>query len=706
MAENREPQHFLDYWRVIRSRKEIVIAISLLVIVTGILITLSLPKVYMSSAVILVKQDSPDVRVFPTESVRFDPWFLRTQFEIIQSRPIVEEVVRTLNLTEKWGRAYGYLEALGEKSFDHTVKLVSRFMRVHQYRDTNLIEIQVYLSEPKGSAPEEAARIANAIAGVFRQQNARKTRDILDNALKAMQESIEEQKKMLEEKKRRVAAIREKYQLDILGSDEKTAADLNEMSLARMDMERIRVRMEYESKKALYEKVMSLSPEELRASGPYLVNDMALAGLVAEKRKAEVEKERLLKSELGPKHPDVLKIQATIEEMDRKIQDALEGLKAGVQAGFETAKAQLLAIEAMIESQKASVRHAGSVAKAEYADALAERDHAQKVLDELELAYREKKIEQRLPRTTVEIVSPGKVPDINDYVRPNVVLNVLLSIVLGLATGVGMAYFVEYLDTSVKTVEEVERFMELPVLGVIPQKVQPLIEKGAQSAHAEAYRLLRTNIRYSKTLRGAKTICITSGSVGEGKSLTVFNLAYVCAQLGDKVLIVDSDLHRPRQHKILGVSNNIGLATVLMGKIAPEEAIIRTQVPNLSLLPSGRTPSGSHGLLATRGMSDLVVRLREMYDLVLFDSPPMIGVSDTSMLVREVEGVLLVIQHRKYPRAVSTRAKDMIENVGGKIIGVILNNINISRDYSYYYYYHHHYYYYPRRAPTEAVTRG
>ncbi|MCX7591091.1 MAG: polysaccharide biosynthesis tyrosine autokinase [Kiritimatiellae bacterium] len=705
MAETHEPQHFLDYWRVIRARKEIVIAVSLLVIVTGILITFSLPKVYMSSAVILVKQDTPDVRVFPTESVRFDPWFLRTQFEIIQSRPIVEEVVRTLNLTEKLGRAHGYLEVLGEKSFDHTVKLISRAMRVHQYRDTNLIEIQVYLSEPKESAPEEAARIANAIAEVFRQQNARKTRDTQENALKAMQESIEEQRKLVEEKKRKVASVREKYQLDILGSDDKTAADLSEMTLARLDAERVRIRMEYESKKALYEKVMSLGPEELRASGAYLVNDMALAALVAEKRKAEVEKERLLKSELGPRHPDVLKVQASIEEIDRKVQDAIEGLKAGVQAGYETAKAQLLAIESMIEAQKASVRHAGSVAKAEYADAVAERDHAQKVLDELELAYREKKIEQRLPRTTVEVVSPAKAPDVNDYVRPNILLNVLLSIVLGLGTGIGLAYFVEYLDTSVKTIEDVERYMELPVLGVIPQKVRPLIEKGAPSAHAEAYRLLRTNIQFSKTLRGAKTICITSGSVGEGKSLTLFNLAYVCAQLGDRVLIVDSDLHRPRQHKMLGVSNSIGLATILMGKIPLEEAIIRTQVPNLSLLPSGRMASGSHGLLATRSMSDLVARVREMYDLVLFDSPPMIGVSDTSMLVREVEGVLLIIQHRKYPRAVSTRAKDMIENVGGRIIGVVLNNINISRDHTYYYY-QHHYYYYPRRTTTEVVAKG
>jgi capsular exopolysaccharide synthesis family protein len=189
--------------------------------------------------------------------------------------------------------------------------------------------------------------------------------------------------------------------------------------------------------------------------------------------------------------------------------------------------------------------------------------------------------------------------------------------------------------------------------------------------------------------------------VGEGKSLTLFNLGYVCAQLGDNVLIVDSDLHRPRQHKMLGVSNSVGLATVLMGKADLQESIMQTEVPNLSFLPSGRMPSGSHGLLATKRMTDLVADVKEMYDLVLFDSPPIIGVSDASLLVREVEGVLLIIQHRKYPRAVSMRARDMIDNVGGNLIGVVLNNINISRDHTYYYY-QQHYYYYPRRSREAA----
>jgi capsular exopolysaccharide synthesis family protein len=179
----------------------------------------------------------------------------------------------------------------------------------------------------------------------------------------------------------------------------------------------------------------------------------------------------------------------------------------------------------------------------------------------------------------------------------------------------------------------------------------------------------------------------------------VFNLAYVCAQHGDRVLIVDSDMHRPRQHKILDVPNDIGLANILRDGATLEEAIRHTDIENLHLMTSGDTKKNIHGLLDTGKMRELVRELKSLYDLVLFDAPPIIGVSDASLLVREMDGVLLVIQHRKYPRSVSMRAKTMVDNAGGKLAGVVLNRINLSKDYSYYY---HYSYNYQRRDEEEA----
>jgi len=262
----------------------------------------------------------------------------------------------------------------------------------------------------------------------------------------------------------------------------------------------------------------------------------------------------------------------------------------------------------------------------------------------------------------------------------------------------------------------VERYLGLPVIGVIPQKVRPMIEEGPESPHAEAYRVLRTNMQFATKGVAGGAYAVVSGGVGEGKSTTLFNLAYICATMGDKVLIVDSDMHRPVQHSIVGMSNKFGLTNVLMRDVPIEETIKPVaNVPNLHFLPSGKLPRSSIGILNTQRMKELIKNLKTRYDYVFFDSPPIVGISDASILASEVDGVLLVVQYRKYPRLMSVRAKRMIENVGGACVGVVLNNINIMRD-DYYYYYHSYYsnYYYrpddktklppPAEKPDAAAT--
>jgi len=279
-------------------------------------------------------------------------------------------------------------------------------------------------------------------------------------------------------------------------------------------------------------------------------------------------------------------------------------------------------------------------------------------------------------------------------VSPNLFLNILIGIVAGIVAGIGLAFFLEYLDTSIKTVDDVEKYLSLPVLGAIPQRVKPLTEEGPDSPHAEAYRVLRANIQFANKGNGGAFTFI-SGGAGEGKSTTLFNLAYVCAQQGDKVLVVDSDLRRPVLHTILGMSNRFGLTNVLMRDVPIEETIKPTAIPNLHFLPSGKLPKTSIGLLDSQRMRELVKNLKARYDYVFFDSPPIIGVTDASILASEVDGVMLVVQYRKFPKVISMRAKRMIENTGSHILGVVLNNINIMRD-DYYYYYHSYYadYYY------------
>lgn len=694
MTETQETLHFLDYWRVVRSRKEIIISVFLLVVLTGVLITYSLPKVYMSSTVIKVKEDSPDIEPFGPESYRrTDPLFLRTQFEIIQSRPVREEVIKKLGLSEKLGKAYNYYDLGPDKSLEQTLRILAKSMKVQQYRDTNLIQIRVYLSEPKGTAPDVTASIADAIATVFREQNIERNRLATERALKALLDSIEEQNKKVTAAEAKKEEIRSKYKISVTSPSFGLTASMEKKTLEHLEQLRTEARMEVAHKKARLDKVESLPSAQLLEAEPYLIGDPGLAALVSDKRKSEVELRRM-KESLGPKHPDVARTEEGVKALEKKIEDALNGLRTGVKADYEAAKAKLDSLEADLEAKKASEIKAEGTDYREFEKSVEELDHAKRIRNAMEVKYEEEKIGLRLPRSTVEVIEPARAPDRDDWVSPNFLLNILLSIFVGLASGVALAYFVEYLDTSVKTIEDIEREMGVSVLGVIPQKVKVFVDENADPAHSESYRVLRTNIQFSKKFNGAKTLCFTSGSVGEGKSLTLFNLAYVYAQMGDRILVVDADLHRPRQHKILEVSNNQGLANVLAGELELGDAIIETKVPNMHFLPSGRLAAGVHGLLANRMFKDIVKILRDSYDMVFFDAPPIIGVSDASLIVREVDVSMLVIQHRKYPKSVSSRARYMIENAGGNLLGVVLNNINISRDYSYYY---HHYYAYPQQ---------
>jgi capsular exopolysaccharide synthesis family protein len=317
------------------------------------------------------------------------------------------------------------------------------------------------------------------------------------------------------------------------------------------------------------------------------------------------------------------------------------------------------------------------------------------------------KLDLELPKTSMvqitDTAQPGKVP-----VKPNKTVNIALGLIFGLIMGIGLAFFIEYLDTSVKTIDDVERIFQAPVLGVIPQNIGYLLDEGNESKHAEAYRVLRTNMLFSRRNEKFNTIVIVSAGAGEGKSTTTINLATVFAQSGNRVLIVDSDLRRPTLHKLFKVANNLGLTNYLLKQNTLAEIVQTTGVPNLDFMASGKLPNSALGILGSAQMKEMIAELKQRYDFIFFDSPPILGVSDASILASEVDLVMQVIQYRRYPQPMTLRAKQMIEKVGGNFVGLILNNINMSQDEGYYYYsgYYHDYYYSRSASEQEAEAKA
>jgi len=680
--------HFLDYWRIIRIRKTVILAVFLLVVITATLVTFILPESFSSTARIKVDRDVSDIEPIAGRSYlggAYDPYFIQTEFEIIQSSVVLHKVIDTLNLNEVWARKYG---AEGKLKTDETFGLLKRLIDLRPVRNTTLIEIRVFSDKA-----DEAARIANAIAEVYRDYRLEQRRQLTLGGIKILGERFGEQEQKVRKAQDEVDRLRK--ELNIADADAASPAPTPQIeaeTLRHLNGLRIEGETRLIGKEKLLSSLTPLSREELKKVIPTASPDSLLNSLLEQLALAE-QKLVTLKKDCGPDNPDVIRITAQVDDLNKKVNDRIDGILVGLQTQLDSAKAEVEKLKTEVDGAR-KVDQEKAENSRPYFSKKQELEELVRFRTILAMKIAAEGIDVSLPKSTVvEIVDramPGLTP-----VRPNKPLNIALGIIVGLIVGVGLAFFIEYLDTSVKTIDDVERALQSPVLGVIPQNIGHILDEGTESPHAEAYRVLRTNLLFSRKDDKLNTICVVSAGAGEGKTTTAFNLATVFAQGGQRVLLCDSDLRRPCLHKFLRVSNNTGLTSYLLKQNTLEQTIQTTSLPTLDFMPSGKLPSSSLGILSSSQMKDLIAELKQRYDFVFFDSPPLMGVSDASILASEVDLTLQVIQYRRYPQPMNIRAKQLIEKVGGNLVGIVLNNINMSQDESYYYYsgYYHDYYY-------------
>lgn len=684
MAEESQTTalHFLDYWRVIRDRKEVILAVALLTIVTGTAYTLMMPKKFTATTQLEVREDAMDVDPFfehQVSRIGYNPFFLMTQEKIMKSRPVLTAVIRNLNLQKAWGAELN--EDKSPVDPELALQILSRSLRVEQDRDTTLMNVSATSEDAK-----RAAEIANEIANVYRDRRLYAKRREIQRAIDAMSNEVRKQQERVEEAEAELERIRQEQGIALIGRGQ-MGIRVEATRLNMLENERSSARIEMLVRKARLDQLEGLEGSMLMDAAAYIVQDPTLLSIRQQLIDSQVQLQLMLNTGvMGAKHPDVMRLQGAVDELRRQLDSALVGLKAGIKADYEVARKKYEAVDEELSKIKAS--DIASEGENYLPFDRAERNAAvqRDILTALRARITQTGIEVEVPRTTVEVVEEAEAPSRPS--SPLVVLNIFLSVVLGLLAGTGLAFFVEYLDVSIKTVDEVEKYLGLPVLAVIPQQSRPLTEAGQSSGQGEAYRALRTSLALIAREGKQKIFTVISGGVGEGKSTTLFNLAYVCAEQGSRVLIVDSDLRRPVQHKMVGLPNRLGMVNVLTGELKVEEAIQETGVPNLWMLTSGRLRRGSLGIMNNQRLRAVMDALKDKYDYVLMDSPPILGVTDAAILASEADGVLLVVQYRKYPKIISLRAKRMIENAGGHVMGAVLNNINIMRD-DYYYYYHY-----------------
>jgi polysaccharide biosynthesis transport protein len=692
--------HFLDYWRVIRIRKAIIITVFLITAIIATAVTLILPESFASTARIKVENEGSDIATFGTPSastLAYDPYFIQTTFEIMQSQVVLSNVIAAQNLNEAWGQKFNNGSKL---KTTETMEILKGRIKLEPVRNTKIIAITVYSDDA-----DEAARLANAVAEAYKDYRFSTRKQLTANGLIALQDEFAKEDQQIQATQAKVDKLRRELQISDRPEASEPTPSMDAETMQALNRQMIEGQRLYKDDEVRLEQLKATDKVKLRDVLPTMISDSALSGLLDRLHESQ-QKIAQLKVDYAIDHPAVTRVQKLIDELNLEIDARVEGLLVGLESKVTASKAALDDMTQRVEEARAKDL-ANAVTNQPYYELKRKVVQMQELHKLLYSKIEQTKLDSGVPTTSIVQITdpaePGKAP-----VKPNKPFNIILGVIFGLIMGVGLAFFIEYLDTSVKTIDDVERTFQAPVLGVIPQNIGYLLEEGAESKHAEAYRVLRTNLLFSRKGEDANTIVMVSAGAGEGKSTTTINLATVFAQSGSRVLIVDSDLRRPTLHKLFKVANNLGLTNYLLKQNTLPEIIQTTPVPGLDFMASGRLPNSSMGILGSAQMKEMIAELRQRYDFIFFDSPPILGVSDASILASEVDLVMQVVQYRRYPQPMTIRAKQMIEKVGGNLVGIILNNINMSQDEGYYYYsgYYHDYYYSRSDSEQEAEAKA
>ena len=678
--------HLLDYWRVIRVRLPLILVVFLLVVITAGISTYLTPRQYQSTVVMQVKEDNNNLQIFNgTGGVRVDPRFSSTQFQILQRKEILYPVIDAMKLMQKWDL----------RSRDVAYMKLRSMMNVTEVRNTDLIQISIMDTDR-----QEAADLANTIALEYQKKRIDEQQGWVARSLVQLEDEVQKQRKKVEELRDRMTRMRVEGKIyDLNPESVEDPRQIEENLLINVEGQVNDARIKVATLRSKQKQIQGMTDEQImRSLKTFEMDDVTISQILPQYEATKSEEARMLNSGLGPNHPNVQSLQAKKNVFARQLSDQIAILRKSLEANLEISEKSLEAMEQKLGDARTGQLEAKSKAL-RYQEAKNDYLKAKRILESAETRYSTEAMQRTMPQSPATIWEKAEVSDFP--AKPKVAQNMMIAVAVGLALGVGLAFLIEYLDTSVKTMGELEAALGVPVLAVIPRDVAVLKDSPPDCPDAEGYRIMRTNIEFNRKSPDANTLTIVSGGVGEGKSTTLNNLAFTFAKGGYRTLVVDADLRRPSQHRLFGVSNERGLTDFLTTDIPLKPLILTTEVDNLSFLPSGRLPIDAAGILNSQRMIDLIHEVKHDYDMVFFDSPPILGVSDASVIASSVDMTLVVVQHRRFPRAMLQRVKAGLTNVGAKIVGCVLNNTDIRHDEYYEYYTSYYQYYNPMHSKNK-----
>lgn len=685
-ANSQELQrHALDYWQIIRNRLGLIFLCCLLVFSVAAIITYIMPRKYRGMVEMVIERRAEDAQIVGHSSdsmALLGDNFLKTQFEIISKRKTLDRVAEKLDLVKRWNvpnKQFAAAKLLG--NLDAQTSIKSDFISI------------VYYDED----PQLAADIANAIGESYKETRLEVDNERTDKAIRQLIAQITVKEELTSQAHSKMLAIKKELGIiEMPGSNNRaTGSDVvntvENSTLVTAEQDIYKLQREIQDMKTQIGQLQTLEGDDLiRQAGELRVENSTIRELGPAYQTLLMRQQSLAGGGLGRNHPTMKGVAGEIAKARELLLAAANDFRNNLGFRVSTAEKQLVEADKRYQEQR-DKSISSQTDNEEYRKAKKEWEALDIELLRLKDTKTQQMIERDMTKTPVTVYQPAE-PE-NSPFKPNVKLNLALGGVVGLMLGFGLAFFLEYLDTSVKSIDEVEQLLGVPVLAVIPKGVGVLHRTTGMNPDAEAYRILRTNIEFNRKNPNANVISVVSGGASEGKSTTMVNLATVCAQGGYTTLIIDGDLRRPRMHTFFDVPNNFGLSNYLTTNVSLEEVVVQTPIDNLYFMPSGVMPSDGAGLLNSKRFTEMLADLKSRFDIVLIDSPPILGVSDASVLAAEADMTLIVVQHRKLPRQMLQRVKQSVDSVGGKVVGVVLNNVDIHSDATYGYYTSYYTYY-------------
>ena len=700
-----------EYFRILVKRKWVIVSTFATIFCVVAIASLKTTPVYDASGTIAINK--PDSTLNFQNSGTFsldyyDPTELDTEVKILQSDLLALQVIRALNL-DRSPDASGQAPPPPSSSLDlepdplqsnpaKASSMINEFkgnLRVQLSPNTRIVEVHY-----RSPDPQMAANVVNTLMQTYVENNFKarfestmQASDWLSQQLVDLQMKVETSQEKL---------VRYQKEHEILGTDEKQNIIMEK--LEEINKELTVAESERMDKEALYRLVESGDTDAIAStaasvedagSGPQS-SSLLLGQLRSKQAELKIQAAEL-STQFGPAYPKLTQLNNQLKEIDSQIQGEMKKIVAKVRGQYQAAMEREQMLHDALDKQKQEANKLNESA-IEYSLLKRDVDTNRQLYEGLLEKLKEAGVAAGLKSNNFRIVDGARPPQ--SPVEPNIPRNLLFAAVLGLASGVGLAFLLEGLDNTVRTTEQAQLISGVASLGMIPlgsksaregpnskrlviaaskEAVELVTQVRPQSQMAESYRALRTSLLLSNLGAPPKVIMVTSALPQEGKTTTSINTAVVLAQKGVRVLLIDADLRRPSIHKTLGMGPHSGLSNVLTGSTTLEQAITRTSVlPNLFVLAAGTPPPNPAELLASSNLKDVLDQLKEQYDHIVIDTPPSLSVTDAVVLSPRADAVVLVIRSGQTTKQALRRSRDILAQVSAKVVGVLLNAVDLS----------------------------